>query len=338
MNDVCRRKPRGWPVLTWCAHRDSKASRAESPAPKLQRPYSRLSGRALEVPTNGSVAETRQMVERRLSDEGREPANVQVQIQERDGAEYVLLADVDGVFLGPEAVRPVRESEYGEEGSRVETTDDCLTEAGIELSTLEEEIAKLRTHNATLETQVSYLSDNLDREKGRVNEIWRVNCARVALFDETIADKDAQIERISARISELEARTGRVEPAAVADPPLDSTPVSSMPVGRFRVTGSAPVAARRGKAPPVPVFSGEDPEIQMDDWLPSLERASVWNAWTAEEKAMQFVSYLSGRALQEFSLLRPDKKESFEAAAGALHSTGLSSHCAERKRVGRRFY
>ena len=93
----------------------------------------------------------------------------------------------DYVFLGPEAVRPVCESEYGEEGSRVETTDDCRTEAGIELSTLEEEIAELRTHNATLEAQVSSLSDNLDREKGRVNEIWRVNCAQVALFDEMIA-------------------------------------------------------------------------------------------------------------------------------------------------------
>ena len=35
---------------------------------------------------------------------------------------------------------------------------------------------------------------------------------------------------------------------------------------------------RRGKAPPVPVFSGENLECQLDDWLPSLERASIWNA------------------------------------------------------------
>ena len=162
MNDVCRRKPRGWSVLTWCARRDSKARRAESPAPKLQTPYRRLSGsnRQSSGGTNERIS-GRDETDGRLSDEGREPANVQVQIQERDGAEYVILASV---FLVPEAVRSVRESEYGEEGSRVETTDDCLTEAGIELSTLEEEIAEPRTHNATLEAQVSSLISWIERK------------------------------------------------------------------------------------------------------------------------------------------------------------------------------
>lgn len=28
----------------------------------------------------------------------------------------------------------------------------------------------------------------------------------------------------------------------------------------------------RGKAPPIGHFSGEDPVVQSDDWLPSLER------------------------------------------------------------------
>ena len=35
---------------------------------------------------------------------------------------------------------------------------------------------------------------------------------------------------------------------------------------------------RRGKAPPINEFSGKDPDILLDDWLPSLERASQWNA------------------------------------------------------------
>jgi len=34
---------------------------------------------------------------------------------------------------------------------------------------------------------------------------------------------------------------------------------------------------RRGKAPPIDPFTGENPEIRLDDWLPTLERASVWN-------------------------------------------------------------
>ena len=42
------------------------------------------------------------MVEGRLSDKRREPANVQVQIQERDGAEYVMASSIVW-FLDPRA-------------------------------------------------------------------------------------------------------------------------------------------------------------------------------------------------------------------------------------------
>lgn len=65
--------------------------------------------RAMELPTGGSVAETRQMIEGKLGGEGREPTNVQVLVQtDGDGAEFVSLTDISGVFLGPEPVRPSR--------------------------------------------------------------------------------------------------------------------------------------------------------------------------------------------------------------------------------------
>ena len=70
----------------------------------------------------------------------------------------------------------------------------------------------------------------------------------------------------------------------------------------------------------MPVFSGENLECQLDDWHPSLDRASVWNAWTVEEKMMQFAGYLTGRALQEFNLLRPDERDSFESSVEALRA------------------
>ena len=46
--------------------------------------------------------------------------------------------------------------------------------------------------------------------------------------------------------------------------------------------------SRRGKAPPVDPFNGESPELHIDDWLPNLERASVWNGWTDEEVLLLF--------------------------------------------------
>ena len=64
--------------------------------------YVQMIARAMELPTKGSVAETRQMIKGKLSDIGREPTNVQVVIEEDEGgAEFVSLMDVSGVFTGP---------------------------------------------------------------------------------------------------------------------------------------------------------------------------------------------------------------------------------------------
>lgn len=79
-------------------------------------------------------------------------------------------------------------------------------------------------------------------------------------------------------------------------------------------------AARRGKAPTVNEFSGDDPESLLKDWLPSLERASLWNTWSEEEKIIQLAGHLKGRALQEWTLLHPDQHSTFSQAMEALRS------------------
>ena len=52
---------------------------------------------------------------------------------------------------------------------------------------------------------MSHLSGELARVNGRVNEMWKINCACVMAFDGTITEKDAEIEQMTARIVELEA-------------------------------------------------------------------------------------------------------------------------------------
>ena len=42
---------------------------------------------------------------------------------------------------------------------------------------------------------------------------------------------------------------------------------------------SAPLR-RQGKAPPVDAFTGEHPDIRFEDWLPTLDGASLWNGWS----------------------------------------------------------
>lgn len=66
---------------------------------------------------------------------------------------------------------------------------------------------------------------------------------------------------------------------------------------------------RRGKAPPVDSFDGESPEVLFEDWIPALQRAAEWNAWSESETLIQLAGHLRGRALQE----------SLEEATTALH-------------------
>ena len=40
--------------------------------------------------------------------------------------------------------------------------------------------------NERLKAEVSFLSGELVRVRGRVDEMWKINCAQVVSFDETI--------------------------------------------------------------------------------------------------------------------------------------------------------
>jgi len=74
---------------------------------------------------------------------------------------------------------------------------------------------------------------------------------------------------------------------------------------------------RRGKAPQIDEFTGEDSRV-TDDWLPILERAATWNSWTQDELLMQLAGYLRGRALQEWKLLGPTDKTTYHSTVRAL--------------------
>ena len=88
--------------------------------------------------------------------------------------------------------------------------------------------------------------------------------------------------------------------------------------GNKSATENQACAPRRGKAPPVDLFTAQDTKITFDDWLLTLERAGRWNEWTAEESLMQLAGYLRGRAAQEWKLLQPEDKISYQAATRAL--------------------
>ena len=71
-----------------------------------------------------------------------------------------------------------------------------------------------------------------NKETERVSEMWRMNCAQVAGFDEAMTAKEHEIESLKAKIAELEASTSglsmspTVVPAAVV--PAAASPVHAI--------------------------------------------------------------------------------------------------------------
>ena len=72
---------------------------------------------------------------------------------------------------------------------------------------------------------------------------------------------------------------------------------------------------RRGRAPPFKPYTGENPEMTMDDCLPSLHPVAHWNQWTGDEKLIQLAGHLRGQALQEWNLLARDGQLPFDEMA-----------------------
>ena len=60
---------------------------------------------------------------------------------------------------------------------------------------------ELVTQVSSLRDTVSEMTEKLARETERVNEMWRMNCAQVASFDEVIMAKDAMIEQLQAKVA-----------------------------------------------------------------------------------------------------------------------------------------
>ena len=62
--------------------------------------------------------------------------------------------------------------------------------------------------------------------KAGVNEIWKLNCSQMVAFDETITGKDAEIEQLTAKVTELEASltSYRCRPCSVDAPASTASP------------------------------------------------------------------------------------------------------------------
>ena len=198
-------------------------------------------------------------------------------------------------------------------------------EVCLELLRREEELERVAQELEDTVIEVERLKGEVRQERERYKQLWRMNCADLAEHDALLPAKDEEIASLQQQLSETRsvAFAGDVEEdhtGALA--PLTGRTVATATThgdtGRER-SGRAPSTARRqGKAPPVDPFTGENPEVHFDDWLPALVCAAEWNQWTPEECLIQLAGHLRGQALQEWNLLSGEEKNNWERASSAL--------------------
>ena len=69
---------------------------------------------------------------------------------------------------------------------------------------------------------------------------------------------------------------------------------------------------------PVEPYTGKDPGIPWEEWIPMFEKAASWNGWTEQERLLQLAGYLRGNVLQEWSLLSDSHKSTFTRATAEM--------------------
>ena len=197
---------------------------------KLMAPYVRAIAESMGLPTKASADEVLQLIEGKLAEEGREPRNVQVIIQRPtdEGAEddtHVRLSVVDesGVIAEARVVvesgQQVRVREEDVESTHAHSDAEeaeayiQLQQKELELNATLKELEEVRKKNEEAEevfiakdAQIERLMKQLQREKERYGQVWRMNCEQLMENDAVLASKDEQIVQLQERLHCMQSR------------------------------------------------------------------------------------------------------------------------------------
>ena len=153
---------------------------------------------------------------------------------------------------------------------------------------------------AALQAGVNNLRQQLTQERDKYKQLWGLNCLQMAEFQQVLSGKEEELKGLRQKLPQGLTHGGGSRPGSVALSRDEPGPPNSE--GK-----SSSLAARRGRAPPVEMFSGEDSETTLEDWLPSLERAAEWNKCG---KLIQLAGHFTGRAGQKWNLMSEEDKSS----------------------------
>ena len=177
------------------------------------------------------------------------------------------------------------------------------------------------------QAEIDKLRGEVREAKRRLKEAWRMNCEQLLLHDEELAASAAEIAELKSKLSMVIGTLPTDPPRSVGPVVAGRTLLLPPRVGHeahspssLAARATASPSPRPGKPPPVDPFSGDSVETDLDDWLPTLERAASWNVWSDEEMLMQLAGHLRGRALQEWNLIPREEKSTYSDAVSSLRS------------------
>ena len=122
------------------------------------------------------------MIEVRLTEDGRDPLRTQLLLHDVEGDVCISLRNEAGVFQ--EVQPPERE---GPPTARIQSEED-----GSDSETVAELQAEIVQHKAELE-----------RQRAKTKDLWRLNCEQLAEFDSSLAEKDEEISSLRDEVSRL---------------------------------------------------------------------------------------------------------------------------------------
>ena len=313
---------------------------------------------SLDVLIGAAADEVRQMLGEKLRGMGHDPTNVQVVIEGDDNLYVVDNTGIILHIKSHDEGHVGRHEEGHMGGHVTEERSDeslrsALREARAERETLTNKcsetrqqleeanslIAQLREEAASLARANSDTQRSLKKERLKSKRFWKQKCNLMLAHEEVLEEKETTIAALQRQLEPVTGRelTGEVPYIIPSTLPLEDTtrPVlvprlqslpesetSALMSPQHRITETAATGnggqVRRGKAPPVDPFTGENDELMWEDWLPTLGRAATWNGWSKEEKLLQLAGYLKGKALQEWNLMSEHDRRSFSTAATKL--------------------
>ena len=160
----------------------------------------------LGLEISASLEDTRQVVSGKITEVGRHPQNVQVDLVECGRGVVITLRDDEGAFLmsqpvdredegdgqGDDAVSMRNAVGVGGGVSRTRTPSGSGSEREAEL---EAELSRLADENTGLNLEVRELKVGSGRREGKV---------QLAEYDSIVAEKDREIAALRVRMAELE--------------------------------------------------------------------------------------------------------------------------------------